>query len=64
MRQPVTAPELAKMLAAEKARATTPTSQQLNPETVAELHRRKSQAQVDHIQRRDRNWDDAMRGDK
>ncbi len=52
------------MLAARQLRAVTPTNQPVTPEMVAELHRRKSQDQVDHIQRRDRNWDDALRGDK
>ena len=63
MRRPVTAPELAEMLAKEKARATTPTNQPVVlSEELRQHFKRLEQSRVDHIQRRDRNWDDALRG--
>lgn len=51
------------MLAKEKARATTPTNQPVVlSDEMREHFKRLEQGRVDHIQRRDRNWDDALRG--
>jgi hypothetical protein len=58
----MTAPLLQPLQAAEKLRAVTPPNQPvLSPELIARLDRQ-SQLQVDHIQHRDRAWDDALAG--
>lgn len=54
-------PLFAAAKAAEAERAKTPTNKMLKPETIAAINRQ-FQQHVDHIQRRDRAWDDALAG--
>lgn len=58
---PITAPLLARLVAAKQAREEGVPAEPLNPEVYADLGRA-MQHGIDHIARRDRQWTDVMDG--